>query len=93
MTDPRQYAQFAAQLPAEQVMVFLRNKAVEARQNGWPPEGPDTGHLYYRVVSDQGVIRNVGGKAVAYDDGGRFLSALSKKSFDQVVSDVQAAAS
>ncbi len=92
MTDPRQYRQFAAQLPAERVLVFLRNKAVEARQNGWPVEGPDTGHLYYRVVSDQGVIRAVDGKAVANDDGGGFLSAVNKASFDQVISDVQAAA-
>lgn len=92
MTDPTQYARFAAGLPSEQVIAFLRNKAVEAKENGWPLEGPDAGHLYYRVVSDQGVIRNVDGKAVPNDDGGGFLSALNKKTFDQVVSDVQAVA-
>jgi hypothetical protein len=92
MTDPRQYDQFAAGLPAERVLVFLRNKAVEAQLNGWAPEGPDTGHLYYRIVSDQGVIRDVGGKAAAPDDGGGFLTAINGTSFDRVVAEVQAAA-
>jgi hypothetical protein len=92
MTDPRQYEQFAARLPAERVLVFLRNKAVEAQLNDWAPEGPDTGHLYYRIVSDQGVIRDVGGKAVAQDDEGGFLSAINGTSFDRVVAEVQAAA-
>jgi hypothetical protein len=92
MTDPRQYEQFAARLPAERVLVFLRNKAIEAQLNGWAPEGPDTGHLYYRIVSDQGVIRDVGGKAAALDDGGGFLTAINGTSFDRVVAEVQAVA-
>ena len=92
MTDPRQYEQFAAKLPVEAVLVFLRNKAVEAQLNGWPLEGPDTGHLYYRIVSDQGVIRDVGGKAATPDDDGGFLTAINGTSFDRVVAEVQAAA-
>jgi len=93
MTDPGQYDRFSAGLPTERVLIFLRNKAVEAKQNGWPDEGPDTGHLYYRVVSDQGIVRDVDGLAVAPDDEGGFLSDINLKTFDEVVAAIRGAGS
>lgn len=93
MTDPGQYDRFSAGLPTERVLLFLRNKAVEAKRNGWPEEGPDTGHLYYRVVSDQGIVRDVGGRAVAPDDEGGFLSNINLKTFEEVVAAVRSAGS
>lgn len=91
MTDPAQFPRFSTRVPTGNVLVFLRNKAVEARLNGWPVEGPDTGRLYYRIVADQGVIRDEGGTAVAADDGGGFLSKINGTPFTTIVQQVIAA--
>lgn len=89
--DPALLPRFEAGGPRGRVLLFLRNKAVEAKANGWPIEGPDTGHLYYRVVSEQGVIRDVNGRAEMPDDEGGFQSAVNKLAFDAVVEAVRAA--
>jgi hypothetical protein len=91
MTDPRQYVRFAAGLPAGQVMLFLRNKAVEAKDNGWPAEGLDAGHLYYRIVSENGVILDVDGAAVPSGTESPWLEAIARETFAKVIEDVKAA--
>lgn len=92
MADPRQYQRFSAGMPSGQVILFLRNKAVEALDNGWPPEGPDTGHLYYRIVSENGFIRDVAGAAVPNYTGLPWLAQIAKRTFSQITADVRAAA-
>jgi hypothetical protein len=92
MTDPLQYQRLAAGLPAGRVMLFLRNKAVEATDNGWPAEGPDAGHLYYRIVSENGVILDVDGAAVPNGTGSDWLDAIAKETFSEVTAEVKAAA-
>jgi hypothetical protein len=48
--------------PDERVVLFLRNKAVEAQQAGVDPAGPLAGREYYRVVSAQGYLRDLDGR-------------------------------
>lgn len=90
--DAREYARFATKLPGDRVLMFLRNKAVEAKANGWPAEGPDAGSQYYRVVSDQGLIRDVGGHAQPAEIDGGFLETLNGTAFADVLSSAKAAA-
>lgn len=54
MTDPRQYDRFAARLPRERALLFLRNSLVEANRAGQPAL-PGDDH-YYRVASNQGAL-------------------------------------
>jgi hypothetical protein len=89
MADPRQYARFAAGLPSERAIYFLRNELVEtmsARQTPLPDAA-----IYYSVVSDQGLIRDVGGAAMPVANF-PYLVALQGRPFDAVVAEVAAAA-
>jgi hypothetical protein len=86
VTDPGQYDRFAAGLPAETAIFFLRNQFAEIDTNKGSHRPND--RLYYRVVSDQGLIRDVDGKAIPAVADGEFLTALSGKSFDALVEGV-----
>lgn len=83
MTDPRQYDRFAARLPDERAILFLRNSLVEAKENNQSPL-PGSDH-YYRVVSDQGVLRDVAGATRSGMARDPFLMALEATPFSQVV--------
>ena len=61
LNEPTNYRLFAAGLPDEQVLLFLRSKGKEAEASGGDPDGPGAGYDYYRIVSRQGFFRNVNG--------------------------------
>ncbi len=87
MTDPRQYDRFAARLPAERAIFFLRNGLAEAIAVKQTPLPDDA--IYYRVVSMQGLIRDVHGVAVPVTEP-PFLATLKGEPFDRVVAQVKA---
>lgn len=89
LADSRQYDRLAAGLPAERAILFLRNGLVEAIATKQSPLPDDA--IYYRVVSDQGLIRDVGGAAVPVGND-PFLVALQGRPFDAVVAEVAATA-
>lgn len=89
MADPRQYARFAAGLPTELAIFFLRNGLVASMAAKQSPLPDDA--IYYSVVSDQGLIRDVDGSAVPVGND-PFLVALQGQPFDAVVGQVAAAA-
>lgn len=52
-------------------MYFLRNKGTEVADWGWPPDRVAVEGRFYRLVSSQGVLRDVGGEVrppVGVDD-------------------------
>jgi hypothetical protein len=89
--DSSQYDRFAAGLPNERAIFFLRNEytmATEAQQ----PHVPND-KLYYVVINDQALIRDVGGSAVpASPEDGNFGGKIAGAPFMTVVSWIVAAA-
>lgn len=83
MTDPRQYERFAARLPPERALLFLRSSLAEAKQNGQPPL-PGDDH-YYRVVSNQGALVDMPGGTQSASATDPFLKAVIGLPFDKVV--------
>lgn len=90
-TDSSQYDRFAAGIPNERAIFFLRNEytmATEAQQ----PHVPND-KLYYVVINDQALIRDVGGSAVpASPEDGNFGGKIAGAPFTTVVSSIEAAA-
>jgi hypothetical protein len=90
-TDSSQYARFAAGIPNERAIFFLRNEytlATEAQQ----PHVPND-KLYYVVINDQALIRDVGGSAVpASPEDGNFGGKVAGAPFMTIVSSIEAAA-
>lgn len=78
-----------AAIPTEEAMYFLRNKGTEASDLGFTPEEIEVEAPYYRLVSSQGQIRNLGGAALppeAAEDS--FLVDLRGTPFSEVTSQV-----
>lgn len=77
-----------ATIPTEEAIYFLRNKGTEASDLGFSPEEIEAEAPYYRLVSSQGLIRNLEGAALppeAAEDpflvdirGARFSEVTSK---------------
>jgi len=83
MSDARLYPRFAARLPAERVILFLRNKGLEAQRLGQDPSGPLAGFDYYRVVGPQGYLRDSNGLVEPpIDAADPWLAGLRGSSFD-----------
>lgn len=51
-------------LPVEPAVFFLRNKGPEVRDWNWPASAAANESRFYRMVSSQGLIRVVDGRAV-----------------------------
>ncbi len=89
MADARQYERFATAPPAGRVMVFVANERLDADRFKQPHLPDDA--LYYVLLDDQSVFREVGGVAVPAVDSGGFLTALKGEPFDQVIAQVKTA--
>jgi hypothetical protein len=50
-------------MPAEEAIFFLRNKGSEVARWGWAEDAVAVEAGFYRLVSTQGVVRNVDGRA------------------------------
>lgn len=89
MADSRLFPRYTGRVPAERVVLFLSNKAEDARDLGMDPNGPLAGEKFYRVASDQGFLRDVGGKVkppIGATD--RWLTDLAGRDFDATVDDL-----
>lgn len=76
----------AAAIPAEEVLIFLRNKAAEAASLGQDPDGPGAGRGYYRIAGPQGYVIDDGGTArTPSAEPGTELAALDGLPFNTIV--------
>lgn len=78
-----------ASLPQEDAIFFLRDKAAEALRLGLPDAEIAAGKGYFRLVSSQGVLRNLNGRIgipIASEDA--FLLQLSGKAFAPIMDEV-----
>ena len=92
LNEPTNYSLFAAGLPDEQVLLFLRSKGKEAEASGDDPDGPGAGYDYYRIVSRQGFFRNVEGTVEPPREAlSVWVDELAGGPFDELVAAVAAA--
>ena len=78
-----------ANLPQEDAICFLRDKAAEALRLGLPDAEIAAGKGYFRLVSSQGVLRNLNGKiGIPIASGDAFLLQLSGKPFAPIMDEV-----
>lgn len=81
----RSVDQLRGALPPEEAIYFLRSKGTEATSLGFTPDQIKAEAPYYRMVSSQGLIRDIAGVAVPPDDAeDAFLAGLRGASFESV---------
>lgn len=90
LDDPEAYGRIAESVPQESAIWFLRNKAVEAALLGLPADYPGAGEDYYRVVSNEGILREVEGDVVPVQPSeSDWLAALDGRAIDDVLSELR----
>jgi hypothetical protein len=81
-----------SEIPAEPMLLFLRNKGIEAAMYGWPEETQRDEAPYFRRTVNQAVLRQLDGRVVvlpeAEDD---YILSWDGRSFDELVGHVQEA--
>lgn len=81
----RSVDQLRSALPPEEAIYFLRNKGTEATSLDFTPDQITAEAPYYRMVSSQGLIRNIAGVTVPPDDADdAFLTGMRGASFESI---------
>lgn len=90
--DSRLMPRFTKRVPAEPVLLFLRNKGSEAERRGDDPDGPLAGRNYYVILGPQAYLRTEAGRVIPPTGvGDRWVLDLAGRPIDDLVQVVDAA--